>query len=110
MHQGARLVDEALESGKLFELEGWKHLEPALDRGTLHLIGLLTDGGVHSRYDQLKLLFDGVGRLRAACVAHACPHQDLPSWKGGSATTDHSHECSACMLYELATSMEHAES
>ena len=60
MNQGAKLVDEALESGKLFELEGWKHLEPALEEGTLHLIGLLTDGGVHSRYDQLKLLFDGV--------------------------------------------------
>ncbi len=67
MHQGARLVDEALESGRLFELEGWQHLEPALAKGTLHLIGLLSDGGVHSRYNQLKLLFDGVG----------CPEQSL---------------------------------
>ena len=54
-------MDEALASGRLFELEGWRHLAPALEKGgTLHLIGLLTDGGVHSRYDQLKLLFDGV--------------------------------------------------
>lgn len=58
--QGARLVDNALESGELFELDGWKHIAPAATSGTLHLIGLLSDGGVHSRYDQLKLLFDGV--------------------------------------------------
>ena len=38
--------------------------------GTLHLIGLLSDGGVHSRYDQLKLLFDGVrpSKLRASAA------------------------------------------
>jgi hypothetical protein len=58
--QGASLVDKALESGELFELDGWKHIAPAATSGTLHLIGLLSDGGVHSRYDQLKLLFDGV--------------------------------------------------
>ena len=60
MDQGASLVDKALESGELFELDGWKHIAPAATSGTLHLIGLLSDGGVHSRYDQLKLLFDGV--------------------------------------------------
>ena len=58
--QGARLVDKALESGELFEHPGWEHIAPAAKEGTLHLIGLLSDGGVHSRYDQLKLLFDGV--------------------------------------------------
>ncbi|CAK0772647.1 Phosphoglucomutase-1 [Coccomyxa viridis] len=57
--QGARLVDRALESGELFDWDGWKHITPAATKGTLHLIGLLSDGGVHSRYDQLKLLFDG---------------------------------------------------
>ena len=53
-------MDNALESGELFEQDGWKHIAPAATEGTLHLIGLLSDGGVHSRYDQLKLLFDGV--------------------------------------------------
>lgn len=53
-------MDRALESEELFELDGWKHIAPAATEGTLHLIGLLSDGGVHSRYDQLKLLFDGV--------------------------------------------------
>lgn len=53
-------MDKALESGKLFEMEGWKYLEPAAKEHTLHLIGLLSDGGVHSRYDQLWLLIQGV--------------------------------------------------
>ena len=53
-------MDRALESGELFDWDGWKHIAPAAMKCTLHLIGLLSDGGVHSRYDQLKLLFDGV--------------------------------------------------
>ena len=34
----------------MFELEGWKYIEGAAQAGTLHLIGLLSDGGVHSRW------------------------------------------------------------
>ena len=33
----------------MFELDGWKFVEPYATSGTLHLIGLLSDGGVHSR-------------------------------------------------------------
>jgi 2,3-bisphosphoglycerate-independent phosphoglycerate mutase len=51
--QGARLVDIALETGKMFTEEGFKYVEPALADHTVHFIGLLSDGGVHSRYDQL---------------------------------------------------------
>ena len=63
-------MDRALESGELFDWDGWKHIAPAATKGTLHLIGLLSDGGVHSRYDQLKLLFDGVrpSKLRASAA------------------------------------------
>ena len=42
-----------LQAGQLFELDGWKWVEGAARAGTLHLIGLLSDGGVHSRTDQL---------------------------------------------------------
>lgn len=45
--QGAKLVDLALASGKLFEGEGFKYIKECFDNGTLHLIGLLSDGGVH---------------------------------------------------------------
>eukprot|EP00878_Enallax_costatus_P000358 GHUV01000442.1.p1 GENE.GHUV01000442.1~~GHUV01000442.1.p1 ORF type:complete len:532 (+),score=190.31 GHUV01000442.1:68-1597(+) len=51
--QGARLVDLALESGKMFELPGWKLISQAFADHTVHFIGLLSDGGVHSRYNQL---------------------------------------------------------
>ncbi|THU59770.1 hypothetical protein C4D60_Mb07t05560 [Musa balbisiana] len=57
--QGAKLVDLALASGKIFEGEGFKYIKECFDKGTLHLIGLLSDGGVHSRLDQLQLLLKG---------------------------------------------------
>jgi 2,3-bisphosphoglycerate-independent phosphoglycerate mutase len=51
--QGARLVDQALANGQMFELPGWKLISQAFAQHTVHFIGLLSDGGVHSRYDQL---------------------------------------------------------
>ncbi|PAN49841.1 hypothetical protein PAHAL_9G478900 [Panicum hallii] len=57
--QGAKLVDLALASGKIYEGEGFKYIRQSFDDGTLHLIGLLSDGGVHSRFDQLQLLLKG---------------------------------------------------
>lgn len=51
--QGARLVDIALETGKMFEGAGWKLISGAFADHTVHFIGLLSDGGVHSRADQL---------------------------------------------------------
>ncbi|GLU17799.1 hypothetical protein SLE2022_341520 [Rubroshorea leprosula] len=57
--QGAKLVDLALASGKIYEGEGFKYISECFNNGTLHLIGLLSDGGVHSRLDQLQLLLNG---------------------------------------------------
>lgn len=54
--QGASLVDIALEDGSMFTSDGWKHVEGALAEHTLHLIGLVSDGGVHSRLDQARPL------------------------------------------------------
>ncbi|TKY65623.1 2,3-bisphosphoglycerate-independent phosphoglycerate mutase [Spatholobus suberectus] len=54
--QGAKLVDLALASGKIYEGEGFKYISECFEKGTLHLIGLLSDGGVHSRLDQLQEL------------------------------------------------------
>lgn len=51
--QGARLVDQALANGKMFELPGWQYISKAFADHTVHFIGLLSDGGVHSRYNQL---------------------------------------------------------
>ncbi|MBA0647397.1 hypothetical protein Goklo_015284 [Gossypium klotzschianum] len=57
--QGAKLVDLALASGKIYDGEGFKYISESFEKGTLHLIGLLSDGGVHSRLDQLQLLLKG---------------------------------------------------
>lgn len=57
--QGASLVDKALQSESMFEGEGWSYIAPSLENHTLHLIGLLSDGGVHSRTDQLYALIRG---------------------------------------------------
>ncbi|PSS34802.1 2,3-bisphosphoglycerate-independent phosphoglycerate mutase [Actinidia chinensis var. chinensis] len=57
--QGAKLVDSALSSGKIYEGEGFKYIKECFEDGTLHLIGLLSDGGVHSRLDQLQSLLKG---------------------------------------------------
>lgn len=64
--QGAKLVDKALESGKAFTGEVWKKLCASK---TLHLMGLVSDGNVHSHVDHLHALIDraaadGVQRLR----------------------------------------------
>lgn len=60
--QGAKLVDYALASGKIYEGEGFKYIKECFENGTLHLIGLLSDGGVHSRLDQLQLLLKGAAQ------------------------------------------------
>ena len=67
--QGARLVDMALEDGSAFKLDGWKYISESFAEHTLHFIGLLSDGGVHSRIDQLLGFVrgaakDGAKRIR----------------------------------------------
>lgn len=57
--QGARLVNEAIRSGAIFEGAAWKQIvAQAHAGGTVHFIGLLSDGNVHSHIDQLFALLD----------------------------------------------------
>ena len=69
--QGAKLVEEAVSSGKLFGGKCWLDLiANVLEAGsTLHFIGLFSDGNVHSHINHLKAMisraFDaGVRRIR----------------------------------------------
>ena len=66
--QGAKLVDKALAKGDIFDGAGWKHIEPSFANNTVHLIGLLTKGGVHARMDQLLLLLRGLASANAKRV------------------------------------------
>ena len=63
--QGARLVDRAIETEAMFEGDGFKHIAQAFDANTLHVITLLSDGGVHSRLNQSQALMLGAAKRGA---------------------------------------------
>ncbi len=57
--QGAQLVNDALESGRIFQGDAWKQLQKCSQNGgSIHFIGLLSDGNVHSHKDHLSGLLD----------------------------------------------------
>ena len=69
--QGAKLVSQSIETGKLFLSDTWKLLVGGVkeNKSTLHFIGLFSDGNVHSHIDHLKALInraaeEGVNRIR----------------------------------------------
>jgi 2,3-bisphosphoglycerate-independent phosphoglycerate mutase len=62
--QGARLVNRALKSGEIFKTEAWETIaRRARNGGTVHFIGLLSDGNVHSHIEQLYILIDKCAEL-----------------------------------------------
>ena len=63
--QGARLVDIALDNGQAFSGDGWKYISDSFESNTVHFIGLLSDGGVHSRYNQLAQFIKGAAERGA---------------------------------------------
>ncbi|TFH12741.1 MAG: 2,3-bisphosphoglycerate-independent phosphoglycerate mutase, partial [Lentisphaerales bacterium] len=60
--QGAKLVNKAIESGRIFKDAAWREVVDNVltANSTLHFMGLLSDGNVHSHIDHLK------GMLRQA--------------------------------------------
>lgn len=69
--QGAKLVAESIESGKMFEGKSWKELVENVKttNGTFHFLGLFSDGNVHSHINHLRAMVeraknDGVRRVR----------------------------------------------
>jgi 2,3-bisphosphoglycerate-independent phosphoglycerate mutase len=74
--QGAQLVNRAIADGSLFEGETWRRLTARVkaENSAFHLIGLLSDGNVHSHIDQLKALIqrlvaDGIKKIRVHPLA-----------------------------------------
>ena len=69
--QGAKLVSQSIESGKIFTSDTWKTLVGGVkeNSSTLHFLGLFSDGNVHSHIDHLKALIlkakeEGVNKVR----------------------------------------------
>ncbi|MCF2143554.1 MAG: 2,3-bisphosphoglycerate-independent phosphoglycerate mutase [Candidatus Heimdallarchaeota archaeon] len=69
-NQGAKLVEESIESGRLFETALWKDVVTTAIRkkSTVHLIGLLSDGNVHSNLEELFGLIQGLARAQVPRV------------------------------------------
>jgi 2,3-bisphosphoglycerate-independent phosphoglycerate mutase len=55
--QGAKLVNNSIETGGMYESDTWKELVGRVkESGTLHFLGLLSDGNVHSNIAHLKAM------------------------------------------------------
>ncbi len=69
--QGAKLVSNSIESGKMFANATWQELVANVksNASTLHFLGLFSDGNVHSHIDHLTAMItqakkEGVSRVR----------------------------------------------
>lgn len=81
--QGAKLVNESIESGKMYESSAWKELVANCKskNSKMHFIGLLSDGNVHSN---ISHLFNMLKRAKAEGVSKARVHilldgRDVPA-------------------------------
>ena len=67
--QGAKLVNEAIKSKEIYNSATWKELINNSKNSTLHFIGLLSDGNVHSHINHLLSMLeeaksDGIKKVR----------------------------------------------
>ncbi|MEJ6722465.1 2,3-bisphosphoglycerate-independent phosphoglycerate mutase [uncultured Ilumatobacter sp.] len=69
--QGAKLVNKALASGAIFETDVWKQAVECGAANTLHLLGLHSNGGVHSTTEHLyQLLRRAADEGVTSCAVH----------------------------------------
>ena len=68
--QGAKLVQESIENGKLFQSAAWRELSAnCRENGkTMHFLGLLSDGNVHSNISHLFALLRRARQEGVRCV------------------------------------------
>lgn len=79
--QGAKLVEGAIATGALCAGAAWAEVRASARGGTLHLIGLLSDGNVHSHIDHTLALIqaavaEGLPRLRVHALTDG---RDVPA-------------------------------
>ena len=67
--QGASLVADAIASGAIWNGQAWKDVVAATKgRGTMHFLGLFSDGNVHSHIDHLKAMVERAKAEGVKCV------------------------------------------
>ncbi|MBO7515079.1 MAG: 2,3-bisphosphoglycerate-independent phosphoglycerate mutase, partial [Lachnospiraceae bacterium] len=81
--QGAKLVNESIESGSIYQSETWKDLVSSVvaNGKTLHFLGLLSDGNVHSNISHLLAMLEeakkeGVKKVRVHALLDG---RDVPA-------------------------------
>lgn len=79
--QGAKLVNENIESGEIFNSKTWKDLAENAKDSKMHFIGLLSDGNVHSNISHLKALIkesknEGIKEVRVHALLDG---RDVPA-------------------------------
>ena len=79
--QGAKLVNENIESGEIFNSKTWKDLAENAKGNKMHFIGLLSDGNVHSNISHLKALIkesknEGIKEVRVHALLDG---RDVPA-------------------------------
>ncbi len=69
--QGAKLVTQSIETGKMFASSTWQEITSNVknNNSTLHFLGLFSDGNVHSHIDHLKAMIvrakeEGISNIR----------------------------------------------
>ncbi len=82
--QGAKLVNESIESKDIFKSETWKELVDYAKGNTFHFIGLLSDGNVHSNISHLKAMVsqlkeEGINKVRLHVLMDG---RDVPETSG----------------------------
>ncbi|HRX15645.1 MAG TPA: 2,3-bisphosphoglycerate-independent phosphoglycerate mutase [Spirochaetota bacterium] len=84
--QGAKLVEKALLSGDIFTTDSWKEVvqKPITDNTTLHFLGLLSDGNVHSNISHLFKMLEraadeGIKKVRVHILLDG---RDVPETSG----------------------------
>lgn len=82
--QGAKLVNASIETGDIFTSITWNKATNQAQNSTMHFIGLLSDGNVHSHIDHLIAMVkqakkDGVKKVRSHILLDG---RDVPATSG----------------------------
>ncbi len=82
--QGAKLVNESIASKAIYQSDTWKELISNAKNSTLHFMGLLSDGNVHSHINHLLAMLkqakvEGIKRVRVHILLDG---RDVPETSG----------------------------
>ena len=107
--QGAKLVNESIESGSMYTSDIWKKLVAncAENGSTMHFLGLLSDGNVHSHINHLLDMLtrakkDGVRKCRVHILLDG---RDVPATSGMTYIKELEDKMSEIGVGKIATLM-----